>query len=214
MAYHYGDYTEYAIGAKEVLQGDFSFRNSIYLIRPPLFSLLVAGLGMQPFLIIATNIAIATCIIPLTYMLARQFKLSRNLSLLAALVLALDPTSIKYSGVMLAEPLANLLLALGFLALAALKRAETRFAILTLGGLAGSFIALSALTRPAAFLLWIPSALWIVIARQSSRILATIALVVTALLGVGVWKYHNAVTFGNSSFSQSAPIICSTFAPP
>ena len=203
LAYHYGDYTEYAIGAKEILQGDFSFRNSIYLIRPPLFPLFVAALGMQPFLIIAMNTIIASCIIPVTYLLARQMNLTRNLSLLAALVLALDPTSIKYSGVMLPEPLANLFLATALVGLITQKRSTSQRAIAMWGVLAGTCLAFSALTRPAAYLLWIPMAMWIVFARRDTgrRLLATLAFTVPALLGTGVWKYHNGITFGNSNFS-------------
>ena len=134
LSYHYGDWTEYALAAEQIASGDLSFSSSYFLVRPPLFPLLAAALDLRPVLIITINIIIAICIIPATYTLARLCGLSRNLSLLAALILALDPTSIKYSGVMLAEPLANLWLALAFVSLAALRRAESAKSIVIIGG--------------------------------------------------------------------------------
>ena len=72
LPFHEGDYEEYHNAAEDILQGDLEFKNSVYLIRPPGFSLLVAALGIQPILIIAVNILLGAAIIPLTYMLARQ----------------------------------------------------------------------------------------------------------------------------------------------
>lgn len=134
LSYHRGDYDLYRILAEEILRGDLTFKNSGYLMRPPLFPLLAAALGLQPLLIITVNILLATCIIPVTYLLAKQLDLSEKLSLLSALIVALDPTSVKYSGVLLAEPLANLLLALAFVTLAMLRRAESRASIVMLSG--------------------------------------------------------------------------------
>ena len=102
LSYHYGDFTEYQNAARLILHGDLTFSDPVFLIRPPLFPVLMSLLGMQPIAILAVNIVLATCVIPLTYALARQFKLSRNLALLAAAVVAIDPTSVKYSGVLLA----------------------------------------------------------------------------------------------------------------
>lgn len=157
LNYHSGDYREYSNAAEDILQGDLEFKNSVYLVRPPLFPLLVAALGIQPLLIIAANILLGAAIIPLTYVLARHFApppdSSQKLALLAACIVAIDPTSIRYSSVLLAEPLANLLLAFAFVSLMALKQADTRRAVAAWGLLAGGFIILSALTRPAAYLL-------------------------------------------------------------
>ena len=201
LNYYLDDYIEYRNAAEDILQGDLAFTNSLYLIRPPGFSLLVAALGLQPLLILAVNILLGTGIIPLTYILARQFDLSPKLGLLAAGIVAIDPTSIRYSSVLLAEPLANLLLTFGFVSLMALKRAGTRQQTVMWGLLAGGFIALSALTRPAAYLLWIPMALWIAFARQRWRVLAVCSLVSLALLGTMLWKHHNATYLRNNSFS-------------
>ena len=115
--------------------------------------------------------------------------------------IALDPTSIKYAGILMAEPLANLLLAFAFVCLIVAKRADDRRALVAACALAGAFIALSALARPSAYLLWLPLGLWIAFARQRMRLLALASLVLPALLGVGLWQAHNAAAFGNSSFS-------------
>ena len=73
LNYHSGDYREYSNAAEDILQGDLEFKNSVYLVRPPLFPLLVAALGIQPLLIIAANILLGAAVIPLTYFLARHF---------------------------------------------------------------------------------------------------------------------------------------------
>ncbi|MCY3978349.1 MAG: phospholipid carrier-dependent glycosyltransferase [Chloroflexi bacterium] len=134
LPYHYGDFTEYALAAEQIASGDLSFSNSYFVVRPPLFPLLIAALGMRPSLIIAVNIIIAIGIIPATFVLARQCGLSRYWALLAALILALDLTSIKYSGVMLAEPLANFWLALVFVSLAAQRRVGLPTSLVMVGG--------------------------------------------------------------------------------
>lgn len=134
LPYHYGDFTEYALAAEQIASGDLSFSNSYFVVRPPVFPLLIAALGMSPVLIIAVNIIIAVCIIPATYVVARLCDLSPQLALLAALILALDLTSIKYSGVMLAEPLANFWLALALVCLAAQRRAGLPTSLVMVGG--------------------------------------------------------------------------------
>ena len=180
-----GDYWDYHIAAKQILAGDTSFTHRIFLVRPPIYPLVVAALNVNRPLLILLNQLLAIMIIPLTYTLARQLRLPVRLALLAALIVALDPTSVKYSGILLAEPLANLLLAAAFAALLALKRAETRSATVTWGLLAGGLIALSALTRPAAYLLWLPLCAWIVGARwrKGLRGMAALALALATFAG-------------------------------
>ena len=201
LVFHGGDYDLYRIGAEAILHGNLAFTHDTFLVRPPLFPILVAILAMNPFAILAVNIVLGACIIPLTYLLGRQFNLSRQMALFAALVLALDPTSVKYSGTLQAEALANVLLACALVSLMALKNADTRKSTVFRGLLSGAFIVLSALARPAAYLLWIPMACWIVVARQRWRVLAVSALVVSGTLGTELWRQHNAVTFENYSYS-------------
>lgn len=204
LPYHRGDYDLYRILAEEILQGDLAFQHSGYLLRPPLFPLLAAALDLEPLLILTVNILLATGIIPLTYLLANQFDPPEKLSLLSALIVAIDPTSVKYSGVLLAVPLANFLLALAFLTMMKIRGEDKLIAALYWGFLSGSLIVLSALTRSAAYLLWLPMALWAGFARRTvagGRILATAALVVPAMLGVGLWMQHNATHLKNGSFT-------------
>ena len=199
-----GDYWDYHIAAKQILRGDTAFTHSLFLVRPPLYPLVVAALDVHRPLLLMLNQLLAIMIIPLTHLLARQLRLPHQLALLAALLVALDPTSIKYSGILLAEPLANLLLAAAFTALLPLKRAQSRSATFAWGLAAGALIALSALTRPAAYLLWIPLGAWVVGARwrKGLRLLAALALAAPNLLGIGLWQSHNAAAFGNGSFTS------------
>ncbi len=202
VIYHQGDYELYRLGGQEILAGDLAFSHNLYQMRPPLFPLLVALLNLDPLWILAVNICLATAIIPLAYALARQFDLQEKPALLCALIVALDPTSVKYSGVLLPEPLANVLLALAYVAIMKLAKARQPTVTIGWGLLSGLMIALSALTRPAAYLLWIPMALWAVIARRGRRgILAACALAAPAALGFGFWTQHNAHYFDNSSYT-------------
>ncbi len=199
-----GDYWDYHIAAKQILAGDTAFTHRIFLVRPPLYPLIVAALNVNRPLLIMLNQLLAIMIIPLSYLLARQLRLPARLALLAALIVAIDPTSIKYSGILLAEPLANLLLAAAFVALLALKRAKTQRAAMAWGLLAGALIALSALTRPAAYLLWVPMGLWIIGARwgNGKRGLAALTLALPALIVSSLWQSHNAHVFDNGSFTS------------
>ncbi|MYD10443.1 MAG: hypothetical protein F4X02_10425, partial [Chloroflexi bacterium] len=74
VIYHGGDYELYRQGAADILRGDLAFTNDLYLLRPPLFPLLIALLRMQPAAILAVNILLSSLIIPLAYILARQLQ--------------------------------------------------------------------------------------------------------------------------------------------
>ena len=195
------DYWEYRRAAIQILAGDWAFTDGVFVERPPLFPMMMAALGGSKPLILMFNQLLSLVIIPLTYVLARRFKLPERLALLAALLVALDPASIKYAGILMAEPLANLLLAFAFVCLIFARRSDDSRALVAACALAGAFIALSALARPSAYLLWIPLGLWIASARRRMRLLALVSLVAPALLGVGLWKAHNAGAFDNSNFS-------------
>ena len=201
VIYHGGDYALYRVGAEEILRGDLAFTNNLYLLRPPLFPLLIALLRLQPATILAVNILLSSLVIPLAFILARKLQMPERLALLAALIVALDPTSIKYAGVLVAEPLANCFLACAFVSAMALKNVETPKRIAALGLITGGLIALSSLARPASYLLWIPLAIWIAWARQRWRLVAASTLVLAGLLGTGLWISHNAVTYGHWTFS-------------
>jgi hypothetical protein len=201
LPYILDDYVLYRMGAEAILSGDLTFTNDLFLMRPPLYPLLVAALDLHPLLIIATNIIFGTAVIPLSYVLARKLRLSYRLALVASLIVAVDPTSIKYSGVLVAEPLANLLLALAFISLAIAAKRQTGATSVLWAALAGAFITFSALTRPAAYLFSIPMGLWLAFARRQGRILATCALLVFGFGGAWLWMNHNAAAFGHRTFS-------------
>ena len=200
-AYFSDDFVLYRQGAEAILRGDLSFTQDTFLLRPPLFPLMIAALDLRPPLILFANILLSTGIIFLTYLIGRQLELPPKAAALAAIIVALDPSSIRYSAVLLAEPLANLTLALALLSTYKLSRVRTIRSIWLWSLLAGFAIALSALARPAANLLWIPLAPWLLFARRDRRMIAACALVLFALIGTGAWRLHNAETFGHTGYT-------------
>lgn len=196
------DYSLYRLGAEKILEGDIGFTDNLFAVRPPLFPLMVAALGLEPNLVRAANIALGASIIPLAWLLARQLGLEPKLALLVSLIVAIDPPSLRYMAAALqAEPLAGFFLMLAFTTLLAANQASDWRRAVCWGITAGCFIALSAWTRPAAYLLWAPMALWLALSRKRWRALAATALVVPGLMGMAAWQLHNAAVFGNSSFT-------------
>ena len=169
LAYGLDDYILYRVGAELIAQGDLSFSHDLFLMRPPLFPLLVAALQLNEFAVIAANILLGTCVIPSTYMIARMMRLSPRWSLLPACLVALDPTSIKHAGVLAAEPLANALLGAAFVCLLATRNSQQGKTAILWGCLAGCCLILSAFARPAAYMLWLPMALWLLANTRSRR---------------------------------------------
>ena len=202
LAYGLDDYILYRVGAELIAQGDLSFSHDLFLLRPPLFPLLVAALQVNDFAVIAANILFGTSVIPLTWMLARMLRLSPRRSLLPAFLVALDPTSIKYAGVLLAEPLANVLLACAFVCVLATRESQQGKPAILWAWLAGGCLILSAFARPAAYMLWLPMALWLLAnIRSRGGGLPLFALVSLPLLGIGLWLNHGLATFGHNTFS-------------
>ena len=201
--YNLDDFVSYRHAATDILNGDLAFTNSLYMKRPPVYSLMVAALGIQPFLVIAANITLGIAIVPLTYLLGRQLKLSNEVAMLAAFIVVLDPTSIRASSVLRADAMADFWLALSLVSLLIVRKAETfRIAIIS-GFVAGIFIMLSALTRPAAYLLWIPMGLWLLFSNMRWRLPAVAAMAAVGLVVVNFWSHHNGVYFNNPSFSSA-----------
>ena len=199
--YHGGDYELYRLGAEHISRGDLSFSSDVYLLRPPLFPLLIAALNLDATLILAVNILLSSCIIALSYVIARQLQLEHTGALLAAAIVAFDPASLKYCAVLMAEPLANLSFVLFLSCLLALRRAPTNRGICLWAALAGVVLALSAWARPGVELLWIPFALWITRVRADRRLLAALLFAFIALAGTGSWRLHNANTFGHNTYT-------------
>ncbi len=194
-----GDYSLYALGALH-FHDHLDFSNSLFLVRPPLFPLLVYMLGNRDLAVLMADIVIGALIAPVTYALGRQLKLSAPAALGAGLMVAFDPGSIVYSAFLGPEPVANLFLALMLVTfLSALQSSSRRRSIL-LGSLAGVCLVLSALTRPAAYLLWTGLGLWALLAHRGRRLAAVVFMAVSAA-GVGGWMLHNHVVFGHATFS-------------
>ena len=198
VLYHGGDYTLYRIGAEHIAARGLDFSNSLFLVRPPLFSLMILATGLQDLLVLALNILLGTGLVPLSYILARRLGSSPALALGTALIVALDPASIVSSAQLLAEPLANVLLLLSIIALVIAAQVPQRSWAWAL--LAGLLLGLSAAARPAPYLLWLPLGLWL--AWQLRRIdLRWLGYVTLSGLLVGAWILHNALVFGNASYS-------------
>ncbi len=194
-----GDYTLYSVGAEDILQRG-SLDNSLFLIRPPLFPVMVALLNLNGLAVLAVNAVLGALVAPLTYVLARRCRLSTLLSLLAALVVAVDPASIVYSAFLGAEALANVTLLAGvYLLLVSLERSGLRASgvLVVIGGV---LLVFSSLSRPATFLLWGVLGVWaIVFYRRRWVVLVAFGLI--SVIGVGGWIVHNGVVFGNYTFS-------------
>jgi 4-amino-4-deoxy-L-arabinose transferase-like glycosyltransferase len=84
------------------------------MYRPPLLPVLLAGLygviGISIPAAIALQAVVSSATIILTFYLARELTGQRNLALVAALVLALDPVAIQYSNLLLTETYTSFLL--------------------------------------------------------------------------------------------------------
>lgn len=194
-----GDYALYDIGAAHFAQ-NINFDNSLFLVRPPLFPLVVYLLGGDENVVLLFDIVCGALIAPLAYLLARQFGSADRFAVAAGIIVALDPGSIAHSAFLGPEPLANLLLLAGLLVLLASLNQPTGTQMLVWGLGAGGLLALSSLARPATYLLWLVLGVWLLLVRRSAwRAVAACALV--NLLAIGAWTYHNAVHFGNPTFS-------------
>lgn len=195
-----GDYDLYADGAQHLMeQGDFT--NSLFLVRPPLFSVVIAAFGNNPYPVLLFNAIVGALIAPLTYVLARLLGLNHALSLWAALIYALDPLVIIYGAALLdSVALGNFFAILMMICLLAAVQSENHGRALWFGAGAGLSLVLSAYTRPEIYLIWTGLAVWLLIAfRQRWRAIAVYVLV--SVVGIGAWTLHNGQVFGNHSFS-------------
>jgi len=194
-----GDYRLYEIGAEHLkLYGRFD--NSLFLVRPPAFPIMIYLFDLNGTVVLIANVILGALIAPLTYILARQWGLAANASLAAGLILALDPASIIYSAYLGTESLANLLLLAALMLLIACVRSLTAQKALLWAALAALALVGSSLARPATFLVWIVLVVWgLVYYRSKWTAIALFALVCAG--GIGTWIAHNGSVFGNPTFS-------------
>jgi hypothetical protein len=205
--FEFGDYPSYAFAARHWLQhGDFSSR--LFLVRPPLFPLLIALLGDQTAAVLLANCALGALNAVLTALLCHAAfgqVAEGRLSLLAGLFVALDPSSVAYSAFLGAEPLANASLTLTWLCFwQALNATEQPAVFLRRSVLAALALSVSMLTRPLTYLLWLPLGLLGAFAlRHKQRLWAGVTAF--ALISGGTmsaWIAHNGRVFDNATFSS------------
>jgi hypothetical protein len=196
-----GDYILYSLGAEHIAASG-NFDNSLFLVRPPLFPLVIFGLGINNDAVLLFNAAIGALIAPVTPLLGRAIGLNLRTALLAGLIVALDPTSIVYSTFLGPEPLANLLLAIGVLLLIRAVMVERR--ALGWAAAAALALALSTYARPATYLVWIGLSAWLLVMFRSRwRVIVSFAAL--SALAVSLWIAHNTVVFQHRTFSTVGP---------
>lgn len=197
-AFEFGDYPSYAFAARFWLQTG-TFASDLFLVRPLAFPVLIALLGEDKLAVLLVNCALGALIASLTALLCLVAFKARAVSLLAGMIVALDPAGVVYSAFLAPEPLANLSLAV---MIVCVYIGVTRKAWLWLG-LAGVALSASMLARPAAYLLWLPLTVLIGLFAWRQRRL-WIGLALFALLSGGAmaaWIAHNARVFNHATFS-------------
>jgi hypothetical protein len=198
-----GDYNLYQIGAEHILaEGDFS--NSLFLVRPPLYPIIVALAGDKHALLIVLNCLFGALLIPLTMLAARQLGLKQIVSLLAGLLVAVDPISIKYTAFLGPEALSFLgALAMMNALLALINSANARCAI-GFAVLAALALCVSAYARPSIYLIWTGLSVWLLIVRPR-YVLAIAVYTLLSFGGIQLWQQHNAQQFNHATFSTVGP---------
>ncbi len=197
-----GDYALYRIGAEHLLTaGDFS--NSLFLVRPPAFSILIALLNQNNTLILLFNSVLGALLVPLTCVLARQIRLAQPVALLAGIIVALDPLSVKYTAFLGPEPLAFVGALAMVVCLLRVVQVSTVPQRILWGLAAAACLLISVYARPSIYLVWLLLVPWLLLVNRR----AWPGLLVYALVSLGgmqVWVAHNARIFNNPTFSTVA----------
>lgn len=192
------------------LRDELSFDEPTFVLRPPAWPGLIAlGLILLPgdseWLPIAFNVLLSLAIVPLTYLLARLLGLSERIALLAALIMAVEPTSARMAMTAMSEPLFVVAFVGAIvLALAAARSPDRTVVYAILSGLAAG---LALLVKPSALGLGVVLAILIVVSfRRELRprvVAAAIALAVISLAPYFLWTYSNQQNLGVSTFSSA-----------
>ena len=203
-----GDGVEYWALGKHLTQ-QFSFDVPGFLYRPPGYPLvialeLVATPGSSEWVPIVVNELLSIGIVPLTYLLATNLGLSRRCGLLAALIMAVEPTSSLWGATPLSEPLEAVVLVGAIILAAAAVRCPAH--ALRYAALAGVAAAAALIVKPAAVGLVVVLAIILVAGLWrplGPRSVAPAALVIaiTLIPYVG-WTYSNEKNFGVATFSS------------
>lgn len=198
-----GDYTLYQVGAEHILS-EGNFDNSIFLVRPPLFPLLIALTGDHHPTLIVLNSLFGALLTLLTIILARQLGLPTLVSLLAGLLVAVDPITVRYTAFLGPEAL-SFVAALGMMnALVAMLNSSTWPAAIGWSILAAVCLWISAYSRPSIYLIWTGMAVWLLLARPR-YIIPIVVFATMSFGGVRLWEQHNLNHFGHATFSTVGP---------
>lgn len=195
---HFADAGAYQFAARVLAEtGSYPKRTETFLFRPPGYPVLLAAVTLgRPDRVAAARLANAAvgALVPLLLaaLSARIFR-RRGLALATGALASVHPTLVLAASDLQTEPLfVVLLLASGYLLLAASDRPSSNLAVLS-----GVALALAALTRSSALALAPLLVAPLFDARHPRRVNAHIAL--SALLGFGAalapWTLRNAVVF-------------------
>ena len=169
-------------------------------MRPPAFPLLIALTGLNDSLVLVLNALLGALSVPLTGLLARRLGLGEGVALAAALLVALDPLSVRFTAFLGPESLAFAGALAMMICLLALRRARTKRRAILWGAAAALMLLLSVYARPSIYLIWSGLALWLLLLRRQHWI-ALLTFALLSLAGMQLWVSHNAAAFGNASFS-------------
>lgn len=195
-----GDYALYRIGAEHILaEGDFT--NSLFLVRPPAFPLVVAFFKLNNQSIIIFNALLGALLTPLSYILTRQLQLSHRVALLAGGIVALDPLTVRYTAFLGPEAMAFVsALAMMVCLLAVVQVRSTGWAVVWSVS-AALMLLLSVYSRPSIYIIWVGLVAWLLFVNWR-RWPMLLIYVLISLAGMQVWVEHNARIFGNPTFSS------------
>ena len=195
-----GDYRLYEIGAEHIASfGDFS--NSLFLVRPPGFPILIYLVGISKFAVLMANSLLGASLVPLAMKIAQELGLRRQLVMWVGVILCIDPTAVIHSSVTLyAEPLTNVTLLMMFLCLLVGSKTSNRRGPYFWLFCAAVLLALSALTRPTTQWLWVilGGMLWWWYPRLRRPV---VAFMVTSSLLLTGWVIHNGFVQRHYIFS-------------
>lgn len=195
-----GDYNLYQIGA-EHFRAYGNFDNSLFLVRPPLFPLIVAALNDNHTLIIVMNAFLGALIAPLLMLIACQLGFSYRVIILAGILIALDPLHIPYTAFLGPEALSFVTALAMFSALLALYHAEGGRIAWFWGVIAAIMLLVSAYARPSIYLIWTGLSVWLLFIRPHYWY-AILTFAILSFAGIQVWSQHNERVFNNATFSS------------
>ena len=163
--------------------------------RMPGMPFIVAALmsiSRSVFWLSAAAVVLSSMLVPVVALFARRLGFSEKTTVVAAWIVACDPTFVFYGPLLASEHLLSLAL-IGALAVAAgIDRAKSP--TLSAAG-AGVLFGLAAMGRAEA-LVYAPVAVWLIWRRMNRPVVCVIALAVCAALTVAPWYIRNRVLIG------------------